>query len=74
MNRWRRLFAQVLLASFATGGAVALQAATVVPESVTTVLTGGYWSDQGREGTYRVVIVREPGEPVNSRVFVEWLA
>lgn len=62
----------LLTAALLAGAAV--HATTLVPESVSTVLTGGFWSAEGRSGTYRVVIVREGREPVASRVFVEWLA
>jgi hypothetical protein len=54
-------------------GTTALSAQSV-PESVSTVLTGGVWSADGRTGTYRVVIVREGRNPTTSRAYVEWLA
>lgn len=44
-----------------------------VPTNVTAVQTLGYWQQDGRSGTYRVITTTEGWEHVWSRVFVEWL-
>ncbi|MGE3347508.1 MAG: hypothetical protein AB7I35_08745 [Ramlibacter sp.] len=46
---------------------------SVVPASVQSVASGGYWQAEGKRGVYRVVIVNAGYEHVTSRVLVEWL-
>ena len=45
----------------------------VVPISVQSVMSGGYWKEGNRSGTYRVVIERLGWEHLWSRLFVEWV-
>ena len=44
-----------------------------VPESVTAVVTGGYWEQGERHGVVRVLVVQDGREELSSRVFLEWL-
>ena len=44
-----------------------------VPAAVHSVTSGGYWEAEGRQGTYRVVVLNSGYEHVTSRVLVEWL-
>ena len=67
MVRW--LLALCIVLSGAAAGA-----STGVPDAVTAVATGGFWSADGKSGTYRVVVINEGAEKVASRVHVEWLA
>lgn len=71
---WRHALLPAVLSLLLAAAPAAAAATTVVPESVATVLTGGYWSHEGKSGTYRLVIVNEGSNPATSRVFVEWLA
>lgn len=71
---WRHAFLFAALSLLLAAVPPAARATTVVPESVSTVLTGGFWSHDGRSGTYRLVIVSEGSDPATSRLFVEWLA
>ena len=71
---WRHAFLVAARGLLLAAVPPAARATTVVPESVATVLTGGYWSHDGKSGTYRLVIVNEGSDPITSRVFVEWLA
>ncbi|HSI53676.1 MAG TPA: hypothetical protein VK981_06860 [Ramlibacter sp.] len=65
---------RLLLALFLLLAVAAAPAATGVPEGVKHVVTGGFWSADGKSGTYRVVVINEGSEQVTSRVHVEWLA
>ena len=45
----------------------------IVPISVQSVMSGGYWKEGNRSGTYRVVIEQQGWEHLWSRLFVEWI-
>jgi len=65
-------FMAVLFSALRAGAAPG--AAIHVPAAVTSVTSGGYWSSQGRNGSYRAIVVNAGFEHVTSRVFVEWIA
>ena len=47
--------------------------ASLVPANIDNVQTGGYWSGNGDDGQYRVVVVNSGFEHVVSHVYVEWI-
>jgi hypothetical protein len=71
LGRQLRILSAALTALAFAGTA---PAQTAVPPQIASVVSGGYWSAQGRAGTYRVVVVNHGFEHVASRVFIEWLA
>ncbi len=58
----------------AAGGPARAAEPEPVPLSVTSVATGGYWTDQGRGGPVRAVVRTLGFESVASQLTVEWLA
>lgn len=40
---------------------------------IETVASGGYWEANGKEGSYRVIILLEGWEHLSNRVFLQWL-
>ena len=67
MNALRHFFLLMLLAPYAI-------AQPVVPASIESVVSGGYWETPGHHGRYRVLVVNEGFEHVTSKVFVQWVA
>lgn len=51
------------------------QAAASVPVELAEATTGGTWSDGGRAGTYRVLVMRTgaPGAP-QTLIYLQWIA
>ena len=49
-------------------------AVVTLPSQVETVVSGGYWERDGKEGSYRVIILLEGWEHLSNRVFLQWLA
>lgn len=40
---------------------------------IETVASGGYWEANGKEGSYRIIILLEGWEHLSNRVFLQWL-
>jgi hypothetical protein len=47
---------------------------TALPASVSLVSSGGGWVDGKETGTYRVVVVTEGWDHLQSRLYIQWLA
>jgi hypothetical protein len=45
-----------------------------LPGSVEDVRIGGTWEEDGKIGTYRILVTRTGGEAVTARMFVQWVA
>ena len=50
------------------------QATTTIPADVEAVVTGGKWSANGQNGTYRVIVSTGGFEHIVSQVQVDWIA
>lgn len=54
--------------------AEALASDTVgVPADVSTVQTGGVWSESDKEGNYRVIIINHGFDHIVSKLYLQWL-
>lgn len=40
---------------------------------IETVASGGYWEANGKEGSYRVIILLDGWEHLSNRVFLQWV-
>ena len=67
MNALRHIVLLLLLAPYAV-------AQPVVPASIESVVSGGYWETPENHGRYRVLVVNEGFEHVISKVYVQWVA
>jgi hypothetical protein len=45
-----------------------------LPASLSSVVTGGQWSDSGNEGFFRIVVLDQGWEHIRSSVFIQWLS
>jgi hypothetical protein len=45
-----------------------------IPGSVEDVQIAGTWQQEGKSGTYRVIVSRSGGDEVTARLFVQWIA
>ena len=50
-----------------------LRDAEWVPPHIETIASGGYWSRDHRDGTYRLVIAVLGWDPLYSRAFLQWI-
>jgi hypothetical protein len=51
----------------------AASAEPVIPASVLTVVSGGYWKEAQRDGLYRAIVSCDGWEHVKCRLFVQWV-
>ena len=68
-----------LIAGFAIGAGLAradpiADGVAAIPGVVEDVRVGGTWSDDGKSGTFRIVVTRGGGDMVTARLFVQWVA
>ncbi len=66
------VFTSVLLAQSDKDAQLA-SVAEVVPPQIETVVSGGYWSRSGQDGSFRLIIVSVGWEELASRVFLQWI-
>jgi hypothetical protein len=69
-----RLWRMAVVFMLAGGTELVAQQALEIDPSVQFVVTGGYWTVDGRDGVYRVVVQQGGWEHVASHVIVQWLA
>ena len=63
----------VSLATVATPRLRAQDTPPVLDPTITSVVTGGYWRSDGRDGTLRAIIVTNGFDHLVSRLYVQWL-
>ena len=54
--------------------ALAASAQPTVSPSIRAVVSGGYWKQSDRVGTYRAIVTCEGWEQVSCQLFVQWVA
>lgn len=57
----------------AQGDASLSGAVQALPAQIETVASGGYWSRNGQDGSFRLVIASVGSDELSSRVFLQWV-
>lgn len=63
-----------LLVLTAIPGSIHAQTAPPIPADISAVEADGWWSEAGREGSYRIIIQTGGFEHIVSRVWLQWIS